>query len=89
MQTLIRLQVRQTWLDMDESSKRIDVAEGTLGQADENLRVTRNRYLEGIGTNTEVLDAENMRLTSYVRYESATHDAALSVIRLHYAIGDL
>ncbi len=89
LRAIIRLQVRQSWLDIDESRKRIAVAETALDQSDENLNVTRNRYREGIGTNTEVLDAESMRTVSHVRYDTAVHDAALAIIRLHYAVGDL
>ena len=89
METLIQLQVRQAWLDMGESRKRIEVTRETLEQAEENLQVTRNRYKEGIGTNTEVLDAETLRTINLVNYDKAGNDAVLAVIRLHYAIGNL
>ena len=89
METLILLQVRQAWLDMGESRKRIEVTKETLDQAEENLQVTRNRYKEGIGTNTEVLDAETLRTINYVNYDKAGNDAVLAVIRLHYATGSL
>lgn len=65
------------------------MARETLGQADENLQVTRNRYQDGIGTNTKVLDAESMRMVSYARYHTALHDGGLAVVRLRYAVGDL
>jgi outer membrane protein TolC len=87
--TLIQLQVRQAWLDMEESRKRIKVTKDTLDQAEENLKVTRNRYKEGVGTNTEVLDAETLRTINYVNYDKAGNDAVLAVIRLYYATGDL
>ncbi len=89
LETLIRLQVRQAWLDMEESRKRIEVTKKTLNQAEENLQVTRNRYKEGIGTNTEVLDAETLRAVNFVNYDKANNDAVLAVIRLHYATGSL
>ncbi len=89
LETLIQLQVRQAWLDLGESQKRIKVTKETLEQAEENLSVTRNRYKEGIGTNTEVLDAETLRTVNYVNYDKANNDAVLSVIRLHYATGSL
>jgi len=89
LETLILLQVRQAWLDMEESRKRIDVTRETLAQAKENLEVTRNRYKEGIGTNTEVLDAESLRTENYVSYDKANNDAVLAVLRLRYAAGSL
>ncbi len=89
LETLVLLQVRQSWLDMKESRKRIEVTRETLAQAEENLEVTRNRYMEGIGTNTEVLDAESLRTVNYVSYDKANNDALLAVLRLHYAAGSL
>jgi len=89
LETLILLQVRQAWLDMEESRKRITVTKETLDQAEENLKVTRNRYKEGIGTNTEVLDAESLRTVNYVSYDKASNDAVLAAIRLRYASGSL
>lgn len=89
LETLILLQVRQAWLDMEESRERITVTKETLEQAEENLNVTRNRYKEGIGTNTEVLNAESMRTVNYVSYDKAGNDAVLAVIRLRYSSGSL
>ncbi|MEA3332529.1 MAG: TolC family protein [Pseudomonadota bacterium] len=89
LETMIELQVRQAWLDLEESRKRIDVTKKTLEQAEENLQVTRDRYKEGIGTNTEVLDAETLRTINFVNYDKANNDAVLAVIRLHYATGSL
>ncbi len=89
LETLIQLQVRQAWLDLEESRKRITVTKKTLEQAETNLQVTRDRYKEGVGTNTEVLDAESLRTINFVNFDKANNDAILAVIRLHYATGDL
>ncbi|MCD6269031.1 MAG: TolC family protein [Deltaproteobacteria bacterium] len=89
LKTIIQLQVRQAWLDMQESRKRVKVTKETLNQAEENLNVTRNRYKEGVGTNTEVLDAETLRTINFVNYDKAGNDAVLAVIRLRYATGEL
>ena len=89
LESMIQLQVRQAWLDMQESRKRVKVTKETLDQAEENLKVTRNRYKEGVGTNTEVLDAETLRTINFVNYDKAGNDAVLAVIRLHYATGEL
>lgn len=85
----IRLQVRQAWLDEQETEKRIAVAREALAQADENLRVVRGRYREGVGTNTEVLDAESQRVQSYTNFYGATYDAAFADLRLRHALGEL
>jgi len=87
--SLISLQVRQACLDVEETVKRIEVTREAVTQSEENLKVTKDRYREGIGTNTEVLDAESLRIRSYSNYYNAIYDAVMSQIRLKYATGEL
>ncbi|WP_029919710.1 TolC family protein [Nevskia soli] len=88
-ESLIRLQVRQCWLDIGETRQRIDVATAALDQAEENLRVARDRYDSGVGTNTEVLDAEALRRKSETNHIDAIYDNVLAQLRLRRAIGTL
>jgi len=85
----VALQVRQGWLQLHETRSRITVALSSLRSAEENLKVTLDRYSKGVGTNTEVLDAETLRLQSFNNYFNATYDAALADFQLHRAVGDL
>jgi len=87
--SVISLQVRQAYLDIEETHKRIPVTREALAQSEENLRVVKDRYREGVGTNTEVLDAESLRIRSYSNYYNAVYDAVIAKIRLQYAIGEL
>ncbi len=88
-ESLIELQVRQAWLDTQETAKRIGVSEQALNQAEENLKVTKNRYIQELGNNTEVLDAETLRIKSRTNYTHAVYDAILADIRLRRAVGNL
>ncbi len=85
----IALQVRSAWLDTQETRLRIPVTRAAITQGEENLRVARTRYLQQRGTNTEVLDAENLRVQSYDNFYNANYDALLADFELHRAIGDL
>jgi outer membrane protein len=87
--SIITLQVRQAWLDVGETLSRIAVTSEATRQAEENLRVVKDRYREGVGTNTEVLDAETLRTKSYNNYYNAVYDAVTANIRLQYATGEL
>lgn len=87
--SIIMLQVRQAWLDVMETQTRITVTREATQQAEENLRVVKDRYREGVGTNTEVLDAETLRTKSYNNYYNAVYDAVMANIRLQYATGEL
>lgn len=87
--SLISLQVHRACLDVDESLTRIDVTRESVTQSEENLAVTKNRYREGVGTNTEVLDAEALRTKSTSNFYNALYDAVLAQIRLKYVTGEL
>lgn len=88
-ESAIRLQVRQSWLDIQETRHRMSVAGQALEQAQENLRVARDRYSSGVGTNTEVLDAEALRHKSETNHIDATYDNVLAQLVLRRAVGTL
>jgi outer membrane protein len=85
----IALQVRTRMLDVDESRQRVIVSGAAVGSANENIKVVTERYRQGLSVYTEVLDAENRRITSLNGYYAATYDNALALFRLHRAVGDL
>jgi outer membrane protein TolC len=85
----IGLQVRQAWLDVQETSKRISVTQSAITQAEENMRVVRDRYVNGLTPHTEVLEAETLRVNSATNHANAVYDEALAGLRLKYAIGEL
>ncbi|MBE0454709.1 MAG: TolC family protein [Roseovarius sp.] len=87
--SLIALQVRQTWLDVQETRKRLIVTQSAIAQAEENLLVARDRYANGLATHTEVLDAETLRTGSESNHANALFDAALAGLRLKRATGEL
>lgn len=85
----IRLEVRSAWLTCRESESRVPVARAAITQAEENLRVARSRYLQQRGTNTEVLDAESVRVQSYDNYFNALYDAIIAGFELRRAVGGI
>lgn len=87
LEGLVALQVRQSWLQAEEARQRVQVTRQAVEQAEENLRVVRDRYRNGEGTNTEVLDAESLRNLSLGNYDNARFDAELSRIRLARSAG--
>ncbi len=85
----IRLQVRSAWLSINEARRRMAVAEKAVAQAEQNLKVAKDRYRNGIGTNTEVLDAETLRSVSQLNTNDARYDAALARLNLARSLGVL
>ena len=59
--------MHREWLAVEDASQRLDTARAARAQADENLRVARDRYRNGVGTHTEVLDAEALRAQAVAR----------------------
>jgi outer membrane protein len=87
--SVMALEVRQAWLEIEETGKRLATAEKTIIQADENLKVATDRYQQGFTIHTEVLAAENLRLTSYDNLNNAHYDMALARLKLRRAVGIL
>ena len=87
--SLIALQVRQAWLATQEAALRRVVASAALDNAEENLRLVRDRYSHGLAISTEVLQAETLRSASQTQGHAATYDALLAQLQLRRAIGTL
>jgi outer membrane protein len=60
----IRLEVKSAYLDLQSSAKKREVTKAAIEQAEENLRLQKLRYKEGVGTATEVLDAVTLLTTA-------------------------
>ena len=60
----VRLEAKAVWLELQSSRRKIEVAQAAVVQAEENLRLARLRYQEGVGTATEVTDAVTLLTTA-------------------------
>ncbi len=87
--TGIALQVRQAWLNLNETREQVTASRSVVDQAEENLRITRHRFAQGFSTNTDLLDAETLLDQSYTNYENARYDAILAFILLKKMEGTL
>jgi outer membrane protein TolC len=89
VESLIALQVRQSWLDVEETRQRIQVTADAVDQAEENLRIARERYSAGLGTQTQLLEAESLRVQALTNRDNAVLDAGLAKLKLARAVGSL
>lgn len=81
------LEVKQAWLSVGESSERLPVARKATALAEENLRVIRDQYAEGIVSSTDVLYEEDRLSRARSGYVRALYDVHAAIARLQYAIG--
>jgi outer membrane protein len=77
VESMIALQVRQAWLGVDETRQRVEVTAESVEQAEENLRIARELYGAGLGTQTQLLEAETLRVQALTNRDNATLDASL------------
>lgn len=83
----VNLDVRTNYLSLREAEKRIDATHLAVDQADEDYRIAQLRYMNGVGTNTDVLDAQVALTTAKTNYLKALYDYNTSKTSLETAIG--
>ncbi|RJR18813.1 MAG: TolC family protein [Desulfobacteraceae bacterium] len=87
MKDQIGLQVRQSLLELDEAEKNIPISRKAVEQAEENLRVSQERYKAKVATTTEVLDAQTLLTQARTNYYGALYEHNLARARLERAMG--
>jgi len=85
----IKLDVNREYQNSDYSKKRITVFEKAAVQANENYRITKNKYDNGLATMTELLDADAAQIAANVGVINAKADAALAYRKLLQTTGTL
>jgi outer membrane protein TolC len=83
----ISLELIQAGLELDQADKNIPTTRKAVEQAEENLRVTQERYKAQVTTTTEVLDAQALLTRARTNYYNALIDHHLAKARLQRAMG--
>lgn len=89
LQSALSLQVRKARTDALSAQERITVTEATVAQAEESLRILRNRYSNGLATVTDILRADTALLDARTRRLAAIYDQRMAAIALDAAAGTL
>lgn len=85
----IRLQVRRAFADLSAAAQRIEVAQASVAEAEESLRITQNRYETGLSNVTDLLRTETAVLEARTRHLAAIHDQRIAAAMLEMAAGTL
>jgi len=85
----IRLQVNKAYLNLLSSQKKIDVYSKANEQADENYRIVKNKYTNGLATVTDLLDADFAQIQAHLNYSLAKADAVVIYNQLLQVAGIL
>ena len=85
----VRLEVFRAWAASRAAEERIAVAAAAVAQAEESLRIIKNRYDSGLATVTDLLRNETALLEARTRRLAAIHDQRVAAAQLELAAGTL
>ncbi len=88
-ESAVRLQVESAYLEWKAAQERIELASATVSAAEESLRITQNRYANGLATVTDLLRTETALLETRTRRLAAVHDQRVAAAMLELAAGTL
>lgn len=84
----VTLEVTQNYLGVNQAKERTAVSEQGVKQAEENYRITDEKYKIGLAPNSELLDAEVLLLQAKLNLTQSYVDYELSMARLSKAVGE-
>jgi outer membrane protein TolC len=85
--SMVELEVRSAWNDLKAAREGVDVTREASQLAEENLRITDNRYRNGLVNYIELRDAEDMLKGARLEHLGARYKVQLSRIALELAVG--
>jgi outer membrane protein len=88
-ESAVRLQVESAYLEWKAAQERIEVTSAAVTAAEESLRITQNRYANGLATVTDLLRTETALLETRTRRLAAVHDQRVAAAMLELAAGTL
>jgi outer membrane protein len=85
----ITLEIKNAYLILQETESQIVVWQKVIEQAEENFRISEERYKERVATSTEVLDAQTLLTRAKSEYANALGDYNINYARLQRAMGNI
>jgi outer membrane protein len=88
MQRKVKLEVEQAYSDAEAALETIDVAQKSLAQAHETLKMTETRYKVGLSSSLERIDAEVGLTQAKTNYTQALSMYNIALAQLDQAMGN-
>jgi outer membrane protein TolC len=85
----IRREVRKAYYEYDAARQQVEVAQVAIAQADESLRIHRNRYEGGLSTVSDLLQVEEAAHRAKADYWQAVYRVQTSYARVELATGTI
>ena len=84
----VTLEVTQNFLNVQKSKEKMAVAKQSVSQAEENYRITDEKFKNGLALNSDLLDAEVALLQAKTNYIQSIVDYELAQAQLKKSIGE-
>jgi len=85
----IDLEIKQSTVNFENALKSLTAQKQNMELADKVARVTKIKYEQGVGSNLEVVDAEDSLRQSQTNFYNALFDAMIAKVDLDKAYGKL
>ena len=83
----VKLEVKDSFNGLNDAVEKVKVTKAAVAQAEENVRLYREKYTDGSATSTEVLDSITMQKNAQTNYYRADYELKRSYARLMYSMG--
>ena len=83
----VKLEVKDSFNNLNDAAEKVKVTKEAVAQAEENVRLYREKYADGSATSTEVLDSITMQKNAQTNYYRADYELKRSYARLMYSMG--
>lgn len=89
LKSSIDFEIKQASLTYDNALKSLNTQQQNMILADKVARVTKIKYGQGVGSNIEVIDAEDALRQAQTNYYSALYDVMIAKVDLEKSYGKL
>jgi outer membrane protein TolC len=89
MEKSIDMEIEQSRRNLNTSLDRLEVQEENMELAEDIFETTQVKFQEGVGSNLEVVEADNALEEAQTNYYSALYDALIAQLELKKALGIL
>jgi len=84
---LVRIQVKEYWLDLKEATERVNAQKGATESARQALRAVEIRFKNGLSGLLDMKDSSQALNKAQLQYVTALRDAFVAMARLKWATG--
>ena len=84
---LLTIRMQKAWNDVEEAYQQLHIAERSIRQAEENLRLSRNCYQAGTTTMSDLLEAQMLYQQSLDKHTDAFADYQNKILAYKHVVG--